>query len=78
MSRRRDADKVEAIVKGVGGILLILVLAGIVTKMPEILKGKNTQEALGTMFGMIRMFVFLALAVATASVVAWWIVRHRK
>ena len=71
MSRRKEANRAEAIFRGVGGIVLILILAIMVYAMPHILKGKNTDEMFRTMLHMLLGFALLVGAVVVLGLIVW-------
>ncbi len=59
MSRRREANRAEAIVKGIGAIILLLLLFIMVQVLPGILTGKEPQELMNTVIRIIGAFAFL-------------------
>jgi hypothetical protein len=77
MSRRR-ANRAEAIVKGVGAIILLFLLLGVTQGMPKILNGKNPNEMIGTMFQIIVGFAFLTGLVAVIGLIVWVKVRNGR
>ena len=77
MSRRRDANRAETIVKAVGAVVLLVVLLLVSQVMPGMLKGKNPQEMMDAMVKLIGGFVFLATLGSIAGLVAWRMVRSK-
>jgi hypothetical protein len=71
MSRRREANRAEAIVKGVGAIILLLLLFITIQVLPGILKGKEPQEMMDTGMKLIFVFAFLAILVGVIALVVW-------
>ena len=78
MSRRREANRAEAIVRGVGAIMLLLLLLGVTQVLPQILKGKDTHEMMSTMMQIIVGFTILCGLVGVIGLVVWVKVRNRK
>jgi uncharacterized membrane protein YsdA (DUF1294 family) len=79
MSRRKEANRAEAIVKGIGSIVLLLILGMMVFVLPTILKGKNTDQMLRTMLHTIMIFAVLAGAVGVISLIVWFkVLKKRK
>jgi protein-S-isoprenylcysteine O-methyltransferase Ste14 len=72
MGHRRQADRAEAIVKGVGAIIMLLVLLVMVRGLPQILKGKDTGDAIGTMLQMIIWFAMLGGLVVVVGLIVWF------
>jgi len=56
MKNRREADRAEAIVRGIGAIIMMVVLVVMVRAVPHVTKGKDTGEAMGAMLRMITWF----------------------
>jgi hypothetical protein len=77
MSRRR-ANRAEAIVKGLGAIILLFLLLGVTQGMPQILSGKNPSEMIGIMFQIIVGFAFLTGLVAVIGLIVWVKVRNGR
>lgn len=78
MSRRRQANRAEAIVRGIGALLLLFLLAAMVFAMPQILKGQSPNEMIGTMLHMVMAFAILVGAVIVMGLVVWIIVLRRR
>ena len=78
MSRRREANRAEAIVKGVGAIILLFLLLGLTQGMPQILSGKNPGEMIGTMLAILVGVVILVGLVAFVGLIVWVRVRNGK
>ena len=78
MSRRREANRAEAIVKGVGAIILLFLLLGVTQGMPQILSGKNPSEMIGTMLHIIMLFALLSGVVVVLGLIVWTVVRSGK
>jgi len=71
MSRRKEANRAEAIVRGVGAFIMVLLLALLLFALPHILKGKNTQEMMDTMMHIIIGFASLSIITGVIGVVVW-------
>lgn len=71
MSRRKEANRAEAIVRGVGALVLLLILVIMVYALPNILKGKSTDEMLQTMLHMLFGFALLAGTVGVLGLIVW-------
>jgi hypothetical protein len=78
MSRRKDANRAEAIVKGIGSIILLLLLVIMTQALPAILKGKNTHEMINTTLTLIAGFAFLTILVGVIALVVWFRVLKGK
>jgi hypothetical protein len=78
MSRRREANRAEAIVKGVGAIILLFLLLGVTQGMPQILSEKNPSEMIGTMLHIIMLFALLSGVVVVLGLIVWAVVRSGK
>jgi hypothetical protein len=78
MSRRREANRAEAIVRGVGAIILLLLLGIIALVLPQILKGKDTHEMMSTTMQIIVGFTILCGLVGVIGLVVWVKVRNGK
>jgi hypothetical protein len=78
MSRRKEANRAESIVKGVGAIIMVLVLAVMVDALPQILKGKSTDEVIRTMLHLLMGFALLGGAIVVIGLVVWFKVLKRK
>jgi hypothetical protein len=77
MGRRKDADRAEAIVKGVGTIFLLLLLLGITQVLPGMLKGQSSGEMINTMLHIVMVFVFLCMLVAGIGLIVWVVVKRK-
>ena len=71
MSRRKEANRAEAIVKGIGGIILLLILGVMVYVLPNILKGKSPNEMLPTMLHVHLGFTLSAIAIGVIGLIVW-------
>ena len=71
MSRRIEANRVEAIVKGVWAIILLLLLFITIQVLPGIIKGKEPQEMMNTVMKIIFAFAFLAILVGVIALIVW-------
>lgn len=71
MSRRRKANRAEAIVKGVGAIILLLLLLGLTQVLPQMLNGKEPGEMMSTMMHVILGFAMLCGLVAVVGLIVW-------
>jgi Na+/serine symporter len=78
MSRRRKANRAEAIVTGVGAIILLLLLGIMTQVLPQILKGKDTHEMMSTMMQIIVGFAILCGLVVVIGLIVWVKVRKGK
>ena len=78
MSRRREANRAEAIVKGVGAMLMLLMLLSVTGVLPQLLHGKDPREMIGTLLLLIAGFAMLAGFVAVVGLIVWVKVRNRK
>jgi hypothetical protein len=59
MSNRKQADRAEAIVRGVVGLIIVLLLVVVVFSVPQFLKGKDPRNITGTMIQMLLGFTML-------------------
>ena len=78
MSRRREANRAEAIVKGVGALVMLLLLAIMAFALPHFLKGKDTRQMMDTMIYIIGAFVLLMGLIVVAGLVVWFKVLKKK
>ena len=78
MSRRREANRAEAIVRGVGAIMLLLLLLGVTQVLPQVLNGKDPKEMISTMMLIITGFAMLTGFVLVVGLIVWTNVRNRK
>jgi hypothetical protein len=78
MSRRREANRAEAIVRGVGAIMLLLLLLGVTRVLPQMLNGKDPKEMMSTMMLIITGFAMLTGFVVVVGLIVWVTVRSRK
>jgi hypothetical protein len=78
MSRRREANRAEAIVRGAGAIMLLLLLGLMTQVLPQVLKGKDTHEMMSTMMQIIVGFTILCGLVGVIGLVVWVKVRNGK
>jgi hypothetical protein len=78
VSRRKEANRAEAIVKAVGAIIMVLVLAGMVYALPQILKGKDTGAVMDTMIHIIIGFAVFGLVIGVIGLIVWIKVLKRK
>lgn len=78
MSRRRKANRAEAIVTGVGAIILLLLLGIMTQVLPQILKRKDTHEMMSTMMQIIVGFAILCGLVGVIGLIVWVKVRKGK
>ena len=76
MRKRRQADRAEAIVRGVGTLVMLLVLLALVRRLPVILNGNDPRDAIGTMLELIAWFVLLGGLVIVVGLMAWFRVRN--
>jgi hypothetical protein len=74
MSRRRQANRAEAIVRGIGALLMLLVLWGVVSVMPQILEGKDPGQAMNIMIRTIMGFAVLLGVIVVDGLVVWTVV----
>ena len=60
--------------KGVGAIILLLLLFITIQVLPGILKGKEPQEMMNTVMKIIFAFAFLAILVGVIALIVWvWV-----
>jgi sugar phosphate permease len=78
MGRRKEANRAETIVKGVGALIMVLVLAAMVFALPQILKGKNTGQMMDTMMHMVVGFAVFGLVIGVIGLIVWVKVLKRK
>jgi hypothetical protein len=78
MSRRREANRAEAIVRGIGGLVMVVVLAIMVYAVPQFLKGKDSQDAIKTALNALLGFTALGLTIGVVGLVVWWRVKNRS
>jgi len=78
MSKRKEANRAEAIVRGIGAIVLLILLFGVVYALPQILKGKSTDEMLRTMEHTHTVLELLGAAVVAIGLIVWVIVLKGK
>jgi hypothetical protein len=71
VSKRREANRVEAIVKAVGTIILLLLLFITIQVLPGIIKGKEPPEMMNTVMKIIFAFAFLAILVGVIGLIVW-------
>lgn len=77
MSRRREANRIEAIVRAVGALFLLLVLAVFIKLGPGLFKGKTSAESLSIALKCIYVFLFLCAVVSVIALIAWWRVMRK-
>ena|ERR1035437_4610754 len=75
MRRRKEANRAEAIVRAVGALVMLVILAIGLPMMPQMLKGKDPQEMMGMIFKMIVGFGAVAVAVLIIGLIVWQRVR---
>lgn len=79
MSRRKQANRAEAIVRGVGAMVMLLVLLAMVSGLPNVLKGKDTQEMLDTLIRMIAGFAALGIVIGAIGLLVWfWVLKGKR
>jgi hypothetical protein len=71
MSRRKEASRAEAIVRGVGALVMVLLLAVTVFALPQILKGKDTGQMMDTMMHLILGFTVLGGVIVVVGLIVW-------
>lgn len=64
--------------RGVGAIVLLLLLLGVVQVFPQMLKGKSPNEMISTMMSTVMVFAVLVGFVVVLGLVVWVIVRKRR
>jgi hypothetical protein len=69
VSRRKEANRAEAIVRGVGSLIIVVVLFAVVLILPQILKGKDVRETLKIMLSMIAGLVALGIAITIVALI---------
>jgi H+/Cl- antiporter ClcA len=70
-SRRKEANRAEAIVRGVGGLIMVAVLAAMVFAMPHLVKCKNTHEMMEIMLRMLFWYAVLGIIIGAFGLVVW-------
>jgi hypothetical protein len=78
MSRRREANRAEAIVKAIGGLVMVLLLFVMVLALPHFLKGKDTRQMMDTMMYVIGGMVFLVGLITVIGLIVWFRVLKGK
>jgi hypothetical protein len=76
MNRRQRANRAEAIVKGIGGLVMLGVLMLVMRILPQILKRETTSEMMDTMMKIIIGFVVLAGIISFVGLIVWVKVRR--
>ncbi len=77
MSRRREANRAEAIVRGIGAIIMLILLWGMVNGAPGFLRGKNPTDAIAGLMSALVLFVGLFIAISVIGLVVWLIILKR-
>src|ERR1035437_1866913 len=75
MRKRKEANRAEAIVRAVGALVMLVILAIALPMMPQMLKGKDHQQMMGMIFKMIVGFGAVAVAVVIIGLIVWRRVR---
>ena len=75
MGHRRRADRAEAIVRGAGVLITLLVLLAMVRNLPQMLNGKDARDAIGTMLQVTTWFATLGGLVVVVGLIVWVKVR---
>jgi hypothetical protein len=75
MSRRREANRSEAIVRGIGAIIMVILLWGMVNGTPGMLK--NPADAIGIVLSALMLLVILGGATTVLGLIVWVIVLKR-
>jgi protein-S-isoprenylcysteine O-methyltransferase Ste14 len=75
MGHRRQAERAEAIVRGAGTLIVLLVLLLMVRGLPQILKGEDSRAAISTALQMMRWLVLLGGLVGAVGLVVRFKVR---
>jgi hypothetical protein len=78
MGRRRDANRAEAIARGVGALVLLGILFIMIQMLPRILKGKRPEEMMPIVLKMIIGFAGLACLITLIGLIVWVKVRKAK
>jgi uncharacterized membrane protein len=76
MSRKR-ANKAEAIVRGIGAVVMLILLYVATLLLPRILKGQSTDEMIRTMIRFIVAFVALGGVITTVGLIVCFKARKR-
>jgi hypothetical protein len=71
MSKRKAANRAEAIVRGVGALTLLLLLFIVLRVLPKILKGKDAHEMMNSTIDIIMGFALLAGVVVLIGLFVW-------
>ena len=74
MSRPREANRAEAIVKGIGGIVMLLLLWCRVKGWLGSPGTRNPGDAIAWLLGMLKLFVVLVGAITVIGLIVWLIV----
>jgi hypothetical protein len=78
MSRRKEANRAEAIVRGVGAFVMLLLLAVMAFALPHFLKGRDTKQCMDMMMHFIEAFVLLMGTIGVTGLVVWFKVLKKK
>jgi uncharacterized membrane protein len=72
---RSRANKAEAIVRGIGAVVMLILLFVATLLLPRILKGQSTDEMMRTMIRFIAAFVALGAVITMIGLIVWCRVR---
>jgi hypothetical protein len=74
MSRRKEANRAEAIVRAIGAIIMLLFLWGMVAGVGH---GKNQGDPIAGLLSTLTFFVLLFGAITVVGLIVWFIVLKR-
>ena len=74
MSRRKEANRAEAIVKAIGAIIMLLLLFSMVHGTPGWLPGKNPGDPIAGLLTTLKFFVGLFVVITVVGLLVWIIV----
>jgi CDP-diglyceride synthetase len=78
MGKRKQADRAEAIVRGVVGLIMVLLLVVMVFSVPQFLKEKDPRDITGTMIQMLLGFTLLCGLIAVIGLIVRVKLRKRN
>lgn len=78
MSRRKEANRAEAIVRGIGALIMLALLAAMVFALPHMVKGEDPRETMDIMFRMLIGYAVLGTIIGVVGLVVWFRVLKEK
>ncbi len=72
MSRRREANRAEAIIRRSGAIIMLLLLWVMAIAAPGFLRGKSVADAVAALFTALTFFVGLLGVITILGLVVWF------